>query len=127
MTKEYHIYEVKKARENQGNCLVCNKEIKVGDSFKRLSWPNPRKIFFCSNCNIDQSLLRKSKIQDSKIPKVEEKDTTVEEINQVEEEISEQVSQETQVTDKAFCSKCNGYHAVGSRRYKQHIAKNEVS
>lgn len=35
--KEYTIVEVKRARGDQGNCLVCGKEIKAGDAFKRLS------------------------------------------------------------------------------------------
>jgi len=58
--KEYKIYEVKKARGDQGNCLVCGEKIKTGDAFRRLSAPNPSKVFFCANCPVDQSLIGKN-------------------------------------------------------------------
>jgi len=58
--KQYTIYEVKKARGDQGNCLVCGEKIKTGDAFRRLSAPNPDKVFFCANCPVDQSLIGKN-------------------------------------------------------------------
>ncbi len=123
--KEYTIVKIKKARGNQGNCLVCGKEIKAGDAFSRLSWPNPRKVFFCANCEVDQSLIGKNKNNSSSVvvtEKVAEKaDVDVEQM--LKSLIAKTECKEEKETDKAFCSKCNGYHTVGSRRYRQHIAK----
>lgn len=141
--KEYKIYEVKKARGNQGNCLVCGKEIKAGEAFKRLSAPNPGKVFFCANCKVNQSLIGKNKTDNGKVREVLEFKTkgqakqianfiTKEKleipklVSQAEEQKQEEedcdiLTNSCLEISKAYCKKCHRSHEVGSRRYERHI------
>lgn len=140
MAKEYKIYEVKKARGDQGNCLVCGKEIKAGEAFRRLSAPNPDKVFFCANCPVDQSLIGKNR-ENGKVREVlnlktsgqtksiasfitEEKPNSPKPVLVTEEDDNDEsiLANSCLEIPKAYCKKCHRSHEVGSRRYERHIS-----
>ena len=58
--KQYAIYETKKARGDQGNCIVCSQPIKEGEPFKYAETTPGNRIPFCTGCEVNQSLIGKN-------------------------------------------------------------------
>lgn len=57
LKREYRIYEVGAPGKVIGKCAVCNKEIRE-HTHNKSAWPTQNvRVFFCSECEVDQSLI----------------------------------------------------------------------
>jgi hypothetical protein len=122
--KTYTIYEANKATKDQGKCIACSKEIKKGESYKYAEDQSNGKyikVCFCASCAVDQAIIGKNRLED-KAPAPNQKSKRV--MNREELDLFLQkdkpIESEQEASEKAYCSKCEGNHEMGSKRFWKH-------